>query len=136
MSDVVPLRPRTAEPEPRATERAPLWREAVGREMRRERQEREERIADVADRAGISPQYLSELERGCKDPSSEVMEAVAGALGLRTVDLARRAAGRLERAVPSLLPSIAPSLSPSGGTAAPIARRGIPHGSTPTCLAA
>ena len=132
MSDVVPFRPRgrsNAEPgrpaapaaggrpsQPRA-DRVPLWREAVGREMRRERQDRRERISDIADRAGISPQYLSELERGRKDPSSEVMEAVAGALDLRTVDLARRAAARLDPVV-----HVAPARRP--GT------------STPTCLAA
>ena len=32
-------------------------------------------------RAGISPQYLSEVERGRKDPSSEVLAAISGALG-------------------------------------------------------
>lgn len=35
----------------------------------------------------MSPQYLSELERGTKDASSEVLAAVTGALGLRVVDL-------------------------------------------------
>lgn len=73
----------------------PLWREALGRQLRGEREFRGERIADVAGRAGLSPQYLSELERGKKDPSSEMLEALAGALGLSVVDLTRRAGAQL-----------------------------------------
>jgi len=89
MDNVIPLR-RPAAPEPE-----PLWREAVGDQLREERRVRGERIADVAGRAGVSPQYLSELERGLKDPSSEVLSAVAGALGLRVLDLTRRVGQRL-----------------------------------------
>ena len=90
MDNVVPLRRRPAAPDPE-----PLWREAVGSQLREERHERAERIADVALRAGVSPQYLSELERGRKDPSSEVLSAVAGALGLSVLDLTRRASRHL-----------------------------------------
>jgi transcriptional regulator with XRE-family HTH domain len=71
----------------RHVEPEPLWREAVGRQLRDERHRRGERIADVADRAGISPQYLSELERGRKEASSEMLSAVAGALDLTVRDL-------------------------------------------------
>ncbi|MDX6359380.1 MAG: hypothetical protein QOH37_2434, partial [Nocardioidaceae bacterium] len=39
-----------------------------------------------------SPQYLSEVERGLKDPSSELLAAMAGALGLSIADLASRVA--------------------------------------------
>lgn len=91
MDNVIPLhRPSQAEPEP-------LWREAVGDQLREERRDRGERIADVAARAGVSPQYLSELERGLKDPSSEVLSAVSGALGLTVLDLTRRVGPRLAR---------------------------------------
>ncbi|MGB3761720.1 MAG: helix-turn-helix transcriptional regulator [Ornithinimicrobium sp.] len=90
MDNVVPLRRRSADPAPE-----PLWREAVGSQLREERRERDERIADVAERAGVSPQYLSEIERGRKDPSSEVLSAVAGALGLSVLDLTRRASRHL-----------------------------------------
>ena len=88
MDNVVLLR-RHAEPEP-------LWREAVGMQLREERRRRGERIADVAGRAGVSPQYLSEIERGRKDASSEVLAALAGALGLRVLDLTQRSIGHLE----------------------------------------
>jgi transcriptional regulator with XRE-family HTH domain len=90
MGKVVPLRPH-----PAPAER--LWREAVGDQLREERRKRGSRIADVAWRAGVSPQYLSELERGRKDPSSEMLSAVSGALGLSVLDLTRRAGQRLAK---------------------------------------
>jgi transcriptional regulator with XRE-family HTH domain len=91
MGDLLRLPDRTPEkPEPTPAE--PLWRELVGRELRSERQERGERLTDVAERAGVSTQYLSEVERGLKDPSSEILSAVAGALGLTVRQLSIRVA--------------------------------------------
>jgi transcriptional regulator with XRE-family HTH domain len=84
-----------AEPTPAPVE--PLWREAAGEELRRERHRSERTLSDVAERAGISVQYLSEVERGLKEPSSEVLEAVAGELGLRLLDLTGRVTRRLAR---------------------------------------
>lgn len=75
----------------------PLWREAVGDTLREERLDRGWRISDVAERAGIAPQYLSEIERGRKDPSSEVLGAISGALELSSSEVARRAATRMDR---------------------------------------
>ncbi len=65
-----------------------LFREELGDHLRSLRHERRERLADTAQRAGISPQYLSEIERGLKDPSSEMLEAVAGALDRSVADVA------------------------------------------------
>lgn len=59
----------------------------LGGRLRRLRQDRGDRLTDVAGRAGLSPQYLSEVERGVKDPSSEVVAALAGALEVSVVDL-------------------------------------------------
>jgi len=75
----------------------PLWREAVGQELRDERHDTGRTLADVAKEAGVSTQYLSEIERGRKEPSSEVLQAVAGALDLRLVDLTIRVARRLSQ---------------------------------------
>lgn len=77
--------------------REPLWREVVGAELRRERHRQERTLADVAGDAGVSTQYLSEVERGRKEPSSEVLGAIQGALGLRLVDLTGRVAKTLSR---------------------------------------
>jgi transcriptional regulator with XRE-family HTH domain len=70
----------------------PLWRELLGRELHRERTKRGERLVDVAGRAGVSMQYLSEVERGLKDPSSEMLHAIAGALDLGVREIATRVA--------------------------------------------
>ena len=89
MGEVLPFRREpSARPEP-------LWREAVGVQLREERAARSERLTDVAGRAGVSSQYLSELERGLKEPSSEVLAALAGALRLSVADLTSRAVERL-----------------------------------------
>jgi len=70
----------------------PLWRDIVGRRLRSQRAARGETLYDVAKRAGVSPQYLSEIERGRKEPSSEMIAAVAGALGTSLLDLTAGAA--------------------------------------------
>jgi transcriptional regulator with XRE-family HTH domain len=65
----------------------PLWREVLGSRLRALRTERAETLAKTAERAGISPQYLSEIERGRKEPSSEMIAALAGALDTTLADL-------------------------------------------------
>ena len=70
----------------------PLWRELVGAELHRERVDQPLAAVDVAERAGVSMQYLSEIERGLKDPSSEMLHAIAGALDLSVRELAVRTA--------------------------------------------
>ena len=67
-----------------------MWREAVGHELGTERRRQERTLADVAEQAGVSTQYLYEIERGRKEPSSEILSAVCGALDLRLVDLTAR----------------------------------------------
>ncbi len=87
MGELIAFPPRER-PEDTAPE--PLWREAVGHELREERHRQERTLADVAEESGVSTQYLSEVERGRKEPSSEILGAVSGALGLRLVDLTAR----------------------------------------------
>ena len=88
MGEILRFPDRAADQPAEAPE--PLWRELVGRELRSERVRRGERLVDVAERAGVSMQYLSELERGLKDPSSEMLHAIAGALDLGVRELAGR----------------------------------------------
>ncbi|MFF8971739.1 helix-turn-helix domain-containing protein [Streptomyces sp. NPDC014995] len=100
---VIPLRPSaerpgTARPADRPpAPREPLWRDLVGDVLRRERQAQERTLKDVADAARISMPYLSEVERGRKEASSEVLAAAAHALGLSLGDLLARAQGELVR---------------------------------------
>lgn len=73
----------------------PLWRHALGEVLRGERLGQERILTEVAATAGVSPQYLSEIERGRKEPSSEVLGSVAEALGLDLVDVVQRVGGLL-----------------------------------------
>ncbi len=88
-------RPSPARPLPvpsPATGREPLWREVSGGVLRDERQRQGRTLADVAGRAGMSVQHLSEVERGRKEASSEMLAAAAGSLGLDLAELTRRCA--------------------------------------------
>jgi transcriptional regulator with XRE-family HTH domain len=80
--------------------RKPLWRNVLGEVLRGERLEQERILTEVAATAGVSPQYLSEVERGRKEASSEVLGAVAEALGLELADVVGRVARRLASRVP------------------------------------
>lgn len=91
-ADVIPLRPLPAVP---ALPREPLWRDLVGEVLRRERQAQGRTLKDVAEAARISMPYLSEVERGLKEASSEVLAAAAQALGLRLADVLALAGERL-----------------------------------------
>jgi transcriptional regulator with XRE-family HTH domain len=75
----------------------PLWREVLGSRLRALRTERDETLAQTAERAGISPQYLSEVERGRKEPSSEMIAALAGALDVSVAELMADAAEDLRQ---------------------------------------
>jgi transcriptional regulator with XRE-family HTH domain len=108
MADVTPI---DDAPRRRSTAPEPLWREVLGRRLRDLRADREQTLVDTAKRAGISPQYLSEMERGLKEPSSEMISAVAGALDSSLAelasdigrDLARRSDPAPQRAAVSLV---------------------------------
>ena len=78
-----------------ALTRDPLWRDLIGEVLRGERRAQERTLQDVADEARISMPYLSELERGRKEASSEILAAAAQALGLRLSDLISLASSRL-----------------------------------------
>ena len=44
-------------------------------------------LRDVAGAAGVSLGYLSEVERGLKEPSSEILECILDSLGISIRDL-------------------------------------------------
>ncbi|GHE05110.1 helix-turn-helix domain-containing protein [Streptomyces alanosinicus] len=109
---VIPLRPQASPSRPGGAARGPqrpagapqtpaprepLWRDLVGDVLRRERLAQERTLKDVAEAARISMPYLSELERGRKEASSEVLAAAAQALGLGLADLLSLAQDDLAR---------------------------------------
>lgn len=81
---LIPLR----EPVPRhGSARERLFRDVVGDLLRRIRQDQERTLRDVAGRAQVSVPYLSEVERGRKEASSEVLLALCRSLGIEMGDL-------------------------------------------------
>jgi DNA-binding XRE family transcriptional regulator len=78
--EVVPLRQPTPQPELRL-------RTAIGQALRDVRTEQGRTLSDVAEVAGMSMQYLSEVERGRKEASSGILEAVCASLRIRLADL-------------------------------------------------
>lgn len=122
----------------------PLLRELIGAELRAERRRRGRTLAQVAADAGVSMQHLSDVERGRKDPSSELLGAILGALGVplpvlllravdgavesaagvpngpgRVLDLTSSPSGRARR------PGLAPSLASRGEGADGHGDRGV-----------
>lgn len=59
-----------------------LLRESVGQALRRARTEQARTLRDVARDARVSLGYLSEVERGQKEASSELLNSICEALGL------------------------------------------------------
>ncbi|NEW40706.1 helix-turn-helix transcriptional regulator [Nocardia cyriacigeorgica] len=110
---------RPAGPAPRS-DGEPLWREVLGTRLRALRKEQQETLAETAGRAGVSPQYLSEIERGRKEPSSEMIAALAGALGTSLGELTGDVAESLRRRhVHRLRPADRLVVRPSNGSAVP-----------------
>ena len=67
--------------------RRPLLRKLVGEVLRRYRLEQRRTLAEVAREACVSVPYLSEVERGRKEPSSEILAAVCDSLRIELSDL-------------------------------------------------
>ncbi len=70
-------------------------RDVVGEVLREERHRQGRTLTDVAREASVSVPYLSEVERGRKEVSSDVLEAIHGALGLDLAQVLGRATHRL-----------------------------------------
>lgn len=70
-------------------------RHVLGEVLRDERRAQQRTLAEVAGDAAVSLAYLSEIERGTKEVSSELLDAVVGSLGLELADVLERSARRL-----------------------------------------
>ncbi|GAA2699158.1 hypothetical protein GCM10010429_00700 [Micromonospora olivasterospora] len=77
-----------------------LLRRVIGGVLRRIRTRQGRTLREVAEAAGVSLPYLSEVERGRKEASSEVLAAICRALGIRLSDLLEEARDDLRRLEP------------------------------------
>jgi transcriptional regulator with XRE-family HTH domain len=63
----------------------------IGEFIRDLRQNAKISLRELADRAGVSNPYLSQIERGLRKPSAEVLAQIAGALRISTALMYLRA---------------------------------------------
>lgn len=86
---------------PAEREHRPLLRMIVGDVLRRIRLEQGRTLSDVAGEASVSMPYLSELERGRKEASSEILAAICAALDIDLSDLLAEARRDLVQGPPA-----------------------------------
>jgi hypothetical protein len=71
-------------------------REAIGHVLRDLRTRDHKTLREVSEKAGVSLGYLSEVERGQKEASSELLGSIAESLGLSTAQMLRMVADYLD----------------------------------------
>lgn len=93
------------ESKPRVTVRSPeaapetknvSLREAIGHVLRDLRTRDNKTLREVSEKAGVSLGYLSEVERGQKEASSELLSSIAESLGVTTAQMLRLVADYLD----------------------------------------
>ncbi|MDQ1683363.1 MAG: hypothetical protein QOC82_100 [Frankiaceae bacterium] len=72
-----------------------LFRRLLGEVLRRHRQRQGRTLRDVATAARVSLGYLSEVERGVKEASSELLTSLCDALGVTLADVLREVSDEL-----------------------------------------
>ena len=142
MGKLPTIGPADQRPKPWDQRSKPLLRTLLGDVLRRARHGQRRTLADVARAARVSMPYLSELERGRKEASSEVLAAVCDALRVELSDvlaevgreLADERARRLladrvaaERARHEQFPVVVPLDAVRARRARPLASPANPH---------
>ncbi|MDP3971537.1 MAG: helix-turn-helix transcriptional regulator [Candidatus Nanopelagicales bacterium] len=64
-----------------------MLREVIGDQLRRNRADQNRTLRDISGAANVSLGYLSEVERGQKEASSELLAAICGALKMPLSEL-------------------------------------------------
>jgi len=86
-----------------------LMREALGESLRRARVAQSRTLRDVSNSASVSLGYLSEVERGRKEASSELLASICDALEVELATVLREVSDTLsgDVAVTAVSPRIA-----------------------------
>jgi transcriptional regulator with XRE-family HTH domain len=72
------------------------FRTALGEILRETRHELNLTMRDVSERASVALGYLSEIERGQKEVSSEILDAIAAGLGIPTYEIIELASWKMK----------------------------------------
>ncbi len=93
-------------------ERPLLMRELLGESLRELRTSENLTLREVSGRALVSLGYLSEIERGQKEASSELLNAICGALDVPLSQVLRRVSDKIDaHAVVTQLPVRSPRVA-------------------------
>ena len=109
-----------------------VLRTLLGESLRTTRLKQDRTLREVSTAAQVSLGYLSEVERGQKEASSELLASICRALGVRLSDVLREVSESLSvlepepaqlpaaisRAVPDTVPAGLPALEPVGADGA------------------
>lgn len=86
-----------------------MLRTLLGDALRETRLRQERTLKEVSQAARVSLGYLSEVERGQKEASSELLASICQALGVRLSDVLRRVSDDLALLEPHPLPVALPT---------------------------
>ena len=81
-----------------------VLRSLLGEALRETRLRQKRTLKEVSQSARVSLGYLSEVERGQKEASSELLASICHALGIRLSDVLRRVSDELATVEPHPLP--------------------------------
>jgi transcriptional regulator with XRE-family HTH domain len=85
-----------------------LVRQEIGDVLRDFRQQKGRTLRQIASRASVALGYLSEVERGQKEASSEILASVADALGVPLSVIMREVSDRLASVENIVIPDRVP----------------------------
>ncbi|MCZ7439087.1 helix-turn-helix transcriptional regulator [Micromonospora sp. WMMC241] len=107
-----------------------LLRRVIGDALRARRQGQHRTLREVSSAANVSLGYLSEIERGQKEPSSELLAAICDALGARLSELLREVSDTVALAeqMPGVLVPVADESVESTPVAAAAVRKATNRG--------
>lgn len=91
-----------------------LLRRVLGDALRSRRLDQDRTLRDVSTAANVSLGYLSEIERGQKEASSELLASICDALDTRLSEVLREASGTM-----ALAEEMAAMMEPAEAPAAP-----------------
>jgi len=86
-----------------------LVRQEIGDVLRDLRQQKGYTLRQVASRASVALGYLSEVERGQKEASSEILSSVASALGVPISQIMHMVAERFKVVESVVIPDTVPA---------------------------
>ena len=91
-----------------------VLRTLLGEALRTTRLSQERTLREVSSAAQVSLGYLSEVERGQKEASSELLASICRALGVRLSDVLREVSESLSVLEPEPVPVHVPDTLPAG----------------------